>query len=196
MVQQRQAEHLGYFEARGVLGEVMKALKLEISDRRLDSDPRLHPGRAATLVLEGRPFGCFGQLHPALAETRDLPEATYLFELDLNRVVEAATRSNRWVTGFSPSQRSRPVNVILPVVDRDRPAADLMQTIRKAGKPLLEPVELIDRFEAEQLGVGKASQAFRLRYRGKSTLKDEEVQPVHEKIRKALEKQFGAELRS
>ena len=82
------------------------------------------------------------------------------------------------------------------MVDRDCPASDLIQAIRKAGKPLLEQVELIDRFEADQLGVGKASQAFRLRYRGKSTLKDEEVQPVHEKIRQALEKQFGAELRS
>ena len=148
-------------------------------------------------MLEGRPFGCFGQLHPALAEVHDLPEATYLFELDLNRVLEAATRSNRWVTAFRPfptvpfSERD-----LALVVDRDCPSSDLMQAIRKAGKPLLEQVELIDRFEADQLGVGKASQAFRLRYRGKSTLKDEEVQPVHEKIRQALEKQFGAELRS
>ena len=189
--------HLDYFEARGVLGEVMQALKLEISDRRLDSDARLHPGRAATLILEGRPFGCFGQLHPALAEAHDLPDATYLFELDLSRVLEAATRSNRWVTGFRPfptvpfSERD-----LALVVDQQCPSSDLMQAIRKAGKPLLEQVELIDRFEGDQLGAGKASQAFRLRYRGKSTLKDEEVQPVHDKIRKALEKQFGAELRS
>ena len=82
------------------------------------------------------------------------------------------------------------------VVDQQCPSSDLMQAIRKAGKPLLEQVQLIDRFEGDQLGAGKASQAFRLRYRGKSTLKDEEVQPVHDKIRKALEKQFGAELRS
>ena len=73
----------------------MEALQLELSDRRLTDDARLHPGRAATLVLEGRPLGCFGQLHPAMAEELDLPEATYLFELDLARLLDAATRSNR-----------------------------------------------------------------------------------------------------
>ena len=62
---------------------------------------------------------------------------------------------------------------------------------------MLEAVTLIDRFESEQLGADKASQAFRLRYRGKAeTLTDDQVQPVHDKIRQALVKQYGAELRS
>ena len=187
-----------YFDARGRLAEVMEALKLEVSDRRLSDDPRLHPGRAATLVLEGRPLGCFGQLHPQLAEANDLPEATYVFELDLKRLLEAATRSNRWRPAFKPfptvpaSERDLAV-----VVDRALAAGDLVQSIRKAGKPLLEAVTLIDRFESEQLGADKASQAFRLRYRGKAeTLTEDQVQPVHDKIRQALVKQYGAELRS
>ena len=83
------------------------------------------------------------------------------------------------------------------VVPRNLPAGDLLQAIRKAGKPLLESVELIDRFEGGQLTENQCSQAFRLRYRGKeSTLTDEQVQPVHDKVRKALVKQFDAELRS
>jgi len=73
-----------YYEARGVLSRVMEALHLELSDRPLADDARLHPGRAATLVMEGRPLGCFGQLHPALADDLSLPESTYLFELDLS----------------------------------------------------------------------------------------------------------------
>ena len=187
-----------YFQARGVLTRVMEALQLELTDRRLSDDPRLHPGRTATLVLEGRPLGCFGQLHPALAEELDLPEATYLFELDLSRLLDAATRSNRWTPSFKPyptvpfSERDLAV-----VVDRSSASADLIQAIRKAGKPLLEQVELVDRFEGEQLGENKVSQAFRLRYRGKNeTLTDDKIQPVHDKVRAALSKQFQAELRS
>ncbi len=186
-----------YYDARGCLTQVMQGLHLEISDRVLNDDERLHPGRAATLVLEGRPLGCFGQLHPSIAEQRDLPEATYLFELDFQRLLEAATRSNRWIPAFKPfatvpaSERDLAV-----VVDRNCPSALLMQAIRKAGKPLLEHVDLLDRFEGAQLGENKVSQAFRLRYRGKSTLKDEDVQPVHDKVRTALVKQFKAELRS
>ena len=189
---------LDYFAARGRLAEVMQALKLELSDRRLEDDPRLHPGRAATLVLEGRPLGCFGQLHPELAAKQDLPEATFLFELDLQRLLDAATRSNRWTPAFKPfatvpaSERDLAV-----VVQSTIASSDLAQCIRKAGKPLLEAVTLIDRFEGEQVGSGMASQAFRLRYRGKSeTLTEDQVAPVHEKIRKALVKQFSADLRS
>ena len=37
-----------------------------------------------------------------MAEELDLPEATYLFELDLMRLLEAATRSNRWTLSFKP----------------------------------------------------------------------------------------------
>ena len=175
-----------YHEARGRLTQVMQGLNLEVSDRTLDKDERLHPGRAATLVLEGRPLGCFGQLHPRLAEQRDLPEATYLFELDLQRLLEAATRSNRWVPTFKtfPTVPSSERDLAV-VVDRNCPSALLMQAIRKAGKPLLEHVDLLDRFEGEQLGENKVSQAFRLRYRGKTTLKDDEVQPVHDKVRSA-----------
>ena len=187
-----------YFQARGVLTRVMETLQLELSDRRLSDDSRLHPGRAATLILEGRPLGCFGQLHPGLAEELDLPEATYLFELDLTRLLDAATRSNRWTPSFKAyptvpfSERDLAV-----VVDRSSAAADLIQAIRKAGKPLLEQVELVDRFEGAQLGDNKVSQAFRLRYRGKNeTLTDDKIQPVHDKVRAALSKQFQAELRS
>ncbi|MGB1776378.1 MAG: phenylalanine--tRNA ligase subunit beta [Synechococcus sp.] len=187
-----------YFEARGVLTRVMHSLHLDLSDRRLTDDERLHPGRAATLVLEGRPLGCFGQLHPALAESLDLPAATYLFELDLDRLLDAATRSNRWTPSYKafPTVPSSERDLAV-VVSKDCLAGDLIQTIRKAGKPLLEHVELIDRFEGEQLGDAMASQAFRLRYRGKTeTLTDDKVQPVHDKVRQALVKQFKAELRS
>ena len=83
------------------------------------------------------------------------------------------------------------------LVPKTLPAADLMQAIRKAGKPLLESVELIDRFEGGQLLDDQCSQAFRLRYRGKdSTLTDEQLQPVQEKVRQALVQQFKVELRS
>ena len=58
-------------------------------------------------------------------------------------------------------------------------------------------MELVDRFEADHLGDNKVSQAFRLRYRDKDqTLTDEMIQPVHDKVRAALQKSFQAELRS
>jgi phenylalanyl-tRNA synthetase beta chain len=149
-------------------------------------------------VVEGRPAGWFGQLHPQRAEALDLPVATYVFELMLEPLLLAATRGNRWQAAFRPfatvpaSERD-----LALVVPRDTSSAALLGAIRKAGRPLLEQAELVDRYEGQQLEAGRCSQAFRLRYRdSRRTLTDQEVERVHSKVRAALEKQFGAMVRS
>ena len=187
-----------YFAARGVLQRALLSLALPVEDRVLKDQPLLHPGRAAQVVVEGRPAGWFGQVHPELAERYDLPAATYLFQLDLPPLLSAATRRNRWqpaFAGFATVPASeRDLALLVPATTA---SSQLLQAIRKAGKPLLEQAELVDRYEGEQVGAGRCSQAFRLRYRDpKRTLTDAEVDQAHQTIRAALEKQFGAELRA
>ena len=187
-----------YHQARGLLQQALVALAIPIEDRPLTQHPLLHPGRAAQLVVEGRPQGWFGQLHPEQAEKLDLPQTSIIFELELDALLIAATRRNRWQPAFAPyatvpaSERDLAV-----VVAASTHSAELLQVIRKAGKPLLEHAELVDRYEGGQLAAGQCSQAFRLRYRDASrTLTDEEVEAAHSSIRAALEKQLGALLRS
>jgi phenylalanyl-tRNA synthetase beta chain len=186
-----------YFEARGVLAGALNGLAIPIEDRVLAGHGLLHPGRAAELVVEGRAAGWFGQLHPEHAEAMDLPEATFVFELDLQALLTSATRKNRLQPSFRPfatvPASERDLAVVVPTAAK---ASELVQVMRKAGKPLLEHVELIDRYEGEQVGEGLCSQAFRLRYRHPDrTLTDEEVDGSHGAIRSALEKQLDAQLR-
>ena len=187
-----------YFQARGLLQRALFSLALPVEDRRLSDQPLLHPGRAAQVVVEGRPAGWFGQVHPELAERFDLPAATYLFQLDLMPLLSAATRRNRWQPAFSSFATVPASERDLALVVPDTIAsAQLLQAIRKAGKPLLEQAELVDRYAGEQVAQGHCSQAFRLRYRdAKRTLTDAEVDQAHAAIRAALEKQFQAQLRS
>lgn len=186
-----------YFQARGVLQQVLRSLAVPTDDRPLIDHPLLHPGRAAQVLVEGRPSGWFGQLHPQRAEALDLPAATHLFELDLLTVLTAATRRSRWQPAFSTyatvPAAERDLALVVP---RTTCSAELLQVIRKAGKPLLEHAELIDRYEGDQLEPDRCSQAFRLRYRDpKRTLTDEQVEQAHGRVRTALEKQLGAQLR-
>ena len=191
-----------YHEARGVLQQALASLKLPIDDRTLAMDPGkdqplLHPGRAAELVVEGRSAGWFGQLHPQATEDLDLPEASYAFELDLQALLIAITRQNRWSPLFRPfatvPASERDLAIVVP---RSTSTSALLQAMRKAGKPLLEQVELIDRYEGEQVAEGCCSQAFRLRYRDpERTLTDEAVETAHAKVRASLEKQFKAQQR-
>lgn len=189
---------LSYGQARGVLQQALASLAIPCEDRPLQDHPLLHPGRAAQIVVEGRPAGWFGQLHPEQAQTLDLPDSTHLFELELGALLTAATRRNRWQPAFAPfatvpaSERDLAV-----VVSADCRSADLLQVIRKAGKPLLEHAELVDRYTGDQLADGQCSQAFRLRYRDpERTLTDEAVEQAHAAVQAALEKQLGAQLRA
>ncbi|MEB3350593.1 MAG: phenylalanine--tRNA ligase subunit beta [Cyanobacteriota bacterium] len=193
---------LTYPMARGVLQEALAALQLLPVDQPMAAEGAppglLHPGRSAVLLLEGRSVGWFGQIHPQRADDLDLPEATHLFELTLAPLLVAATRPQRWQPPFTPyptvpaSERDLAV-----VVSQTVAAADLLQAIRKAGRPLLEHVELIDRYVGRQLDDGTCSQAFRLRYRDpQRTLTDSDVDPVHQQVRASLEQRFKAELRS
>jgi phenylalanyl-tRNA synthetase beta chain len=186
-----------YFQARGVLQAGLEPLRLPLEERPLTDAPLLHPGRAAQLVVEGKSAGWFGQLHPAEADALDLPAATYVFQLELEPLLSAGTRRNRWQPAFRPfatvPASERDLALVVPT---DTSAAALLAAIRKAGKPLLEQAELVDRYEGAQLEAGRCSQAFRLRYRDSArTLTDEEVEAAHGRVREALERQFGAEQR-
>ena len=199
---------LTYWQARGVLQQALSPFRLPLEDRPPAATPDggaadglaalLHPHRRADLVLEGRPVGWFGQLHPALAEELHLPESTHLFQLSLAALRQAATRPGRWQPQFHPFPTVPAAERDLAlVVARETTAAALLAAIRKAGKPLLEQVELLDRYEGEPIPDGSCSQAFRLRYRdARRTLTDTEVEATHGKVREALRRQFAAELRS
>ena len=74
--------------------------------------------------------------------------------------------------------------------------ASVLQTIRKAGGQLLENVDLLDRYSGSPIPEGSCRLAVRLRFRDpKATLRDEQVDPLLNKVRQSLEKSFKAELR-
>jgi phenylalanyl-tRNA synthetase beta chain len=75
--------------------------------------------------------------------------------------------------------------------------SEIEKVITKAGKDLLESVELFDEYRGENVPEGQRSLAFRLIYRASDrTLTEAEVEPVHNKVREALVEKFGVNLRS
>ena len=192
-----QPSPLSYHEGRGLLGRAFDQLGLSLQDRRSSDDSRLHPGRSASLVLEGKVIGVFGEVHPRLAETHDLPAGTLIFDLNLQPVLTAASRSNRYCPPFKAfatvpaSERD-----LAFVVDENQDVASVLQAIRKAGGQLLEKVDLLDRYSGTPIPQGSCSLAVRLRFRDpKATLREEQVDPLLNKVRQSLEKSFNAELR-
>jgi phenylalanyl-tRNA synthetase beta chain len=187
-----------WFEAKGILESVFQQLGLQVeyqSDRR---DSRLHPGRTASLWIRGSRLGIFGQLHPQLRQEKGLPDSVYVFQLDLDVLLNSLDEDEILVPQFKPYST-------YPAADRDIAffapvkvtVAEIEKAITKAGKDLLESVELFDEYRGENVPQGQRSLAFRLIYRASDrTLTDTEVEPVHNKVREALVEKFGVSLRS
>ena len=73
----------------------------------------LHPGRAASLLLDGQPVGVLGEVHPVVRRNFDLPEQTIcLAELDLDALIAAPSG---WC-GISGISRMPALNEDLAVV--------------------------------------------------------------------------------
>ena len=66
-----------------------------------------------------------------------------------------------------------------------------------AGGALVEEVELFDLYRGEQLGAGKKSLAFRIRYRDpEATLTDQRVDEAHARVVQEASARFGALVRA
>ena len=192
-------EPLSWFAAKGVLESVFQRLGLSVDYRSDSEDERLHPGRTASLWVRGRlRLGTFGQLHPQLRQAQDLPDEVYVFQLNWSVLMTCLATGQRKAVKFSPYST-------FPASDRDIAfyapvtvsVADLAKAMTKAGGKLLNTVTLFDEYQGESVPEGQRSLAFRLIYRALDrTLTDEDVEPVHQKVRAALEKQFQVALRS
>ncbi|MEM8503312.1 MAG: phenylalanine--tRNA ligase subunit beta [Cyanobacteria bacterium P01_D01_bin.1] len=192
-----------WYEAKGVLECVFDNLGLSVDYRSESGEARLHPGRTAGLFVRGRTrLGTFAQLHPVLRRERDLPESVYVFELDW-AVLETC------LTSKSTSKSTKAVKFesysTYPASDRDLAffastdvtVAELERAISKSGGKLLESVVLFDEYKGKGVPEGERSLAFRLVYRaGDRTLTDKDIDPVHQKVRAALEKAHKVSLRS
>ncbi|NER26897.1 MAG: phenylalanine--tRNA ligase subunit beta [Symploca sp. SIO1C4] len=187
-----------WYEAKGVLECAFERLGLDVEYQPNHSDSRLHPGRTASLWLHGQSLGQFGQLHPQLRSELGLPDAVYGFELELYVLLEAMAQEEKLTPRFrtysSYPAADRDIAFFAPVKVS---TAEIERVTKQAAGNLLESVQVFDQYQGESVPDNQRSLAFRLVYRASDrTLTDQEVEPVHQKVREALVEKFGVTLRS
>lgn len=126
-----------------------------------------HPGRCAELVVVAdgteRVVGHAGELHPRVVKALGLPARTCAMELDLDTLEQAGDG-----TPQAPSISAFPMATqdVALVVDKPVPAAEVEAALREGAGELLEAIRLFDVYvNDEQLGDGKKSLAYALRFR-------------------------------
>ncbi|MDN5769580.1 MAG: phenylalanine--tRNA ligase subunit beta, partial [Microlunatus sp.] len=133
------------------------------------------------------------ELHPQVIPAYGLPERTAAVEIDLSALLEAAPPRSSVVPISTYPVAKEDVALI---VGSDVPAATVQAALRRGAGPLLETVELFDVYTGPQVGDGRKSLAFALRFRASDrTLTDAESGSARDAAVAAASEEVAAEPR-
>ena len=161
---------------------------------RADAHAPWHPGRCAALVVDDRVVGHAGELHPRVISAFDLPARSCAMELELDAFEPEA----------EPVPVAKPISTY-PVATQDValvvadavPAGEVAAALRDGAGELLESIRLFDVYTGSQIGPGRRSLAFALRFRATDrTLTVEETTAARDAAIAEAARRTGAELRS
>ncbi len=175
----------------------MKAdLEALFADRPLQFEkqthPALHPGRSATLVLEGKTIGFLGEIHPAWVQKYELDSAPVVFEVALAPLTERPFPAYQPVTRFPSVERD-----LALLVAQEQAVQPLLDALRKTASPLIRNIELFDLYQGKGIDQNKKSLAFRVVMQDTAgTLADAVVEEAMQELIHIATQKFDAALRA
>ncbi|EKU81890.1 phenylalanine--tRNA ligase subunit beta [Massilia timonae] len=159
--------------------------------------PALHPGRCATVELDGKQIGLVGELHPRWLQKYDLPQAPVLFEVDADALCERVVPRYTEISKFPGATRD-----LALVVKQDVPAQRVIDAFNAeiaanpAGK-IVQAVVLFDEYRGKGLETDEKSLAFRFSLQDtQSTLQDEAVDAIMAAVAESASTKLNARLRA
>jgi phenylalanyl-tRNA synthetase beta chain len=179
-----------------VKGDVEALLAPQRAEFAPGTHPAMHPGRCATVRLNGRDIGVVGELHPRWRQQWELGHPPVLFELDLDAVLARPLPAFVPVPKFQPAER----DIAVTVGDAVTHAA-LMDAIHSADTGgLLRDALLFDVYKPKQPVAGLApnekSLAVRLTLASdEATLTDEQIDAAVQSVVDRIASRLGGRLR-
>lgn len=182
-----------FYDIKGLVEGILEVCGIVDYTLQKTDTPTFHPGRNAEILLGDRQIGTFGEAHPEVLENYDLPYKAYLFEFDMEVLVDGAIFAKR----FEPIPIYPTVERDLAIVVDKEVLSDMpTELIYATGGELVKSVRLFDVYEGEQVPEGKKSLAYAITYHSATeTLTDKAVNTLHDKVVKHLNQKLGAELR-
>ncbi|MFP4316659.1 MAG: phenylalanine--tRNA ligase subunit beta [Desulfovibrionales bacterium] len=176
-------ENIDYSDLKGLVEALFAFLRITgVSYTLKEGHPFLSP--CVVCERETLEVGVLGRLKSRVAEEYNARSDVWLAELDLELLADLSRQSAicfRNLPTFPPVRRD--VTVIAPMTLH---MGRIMETIHKVSPTLLEDVQLVDIYQ-ESADAHERNLTLRLTYRHpERTLKDTEVDKVHQKLAQAL----------
>jgi phenylalanyl-tRNA synthetase beta chain len=159
-------------DAVDAVRRVAETVGVEVTVRPAAAAP-WHPGRCAEVSVGDVVLGHAGELHPRVCGAYGVPARTAAAEVDLSRLLEHAVDV---VEAPSYSNFNVAKEDVALVVDSTVSVAEVEAALRAGAGEYLESIRLFDVYTGPQVGEGKKSLAFALRFRAPDrTLTEQEA---------------------
>lgn len=152
-----------------------------------------HPGRCAEIHVNNKVIGHAGEFNPSVIEKYGLAGKIYGFEIDIDVLIENSISKTAPVFSAMPVVKED----LAFVLDKSVQAISIIKTIKESAGSILEEIRLFDVYEGSNIGPGKKSLAFNLRFRSSDrTLESDEISKIRAQLIKVVEQTHGGSLRS
>jgi phenylalanyl-tRNA synthetase beta chain len=172
-----------FFVVKGVIEALFDILKISRYSFTRSSEPFLHPGQSADLLIGGDKIGYVGALSPLIIDRLDIKAnnpSIILAELDIDLIRSFAMQILKYhpLPRYPSIERDTAI-----VIDESLESSEIVALLKSCSSDLIEDVTLFDVYQGKNIPEGKKSIAFSVRYRASDrTLKDEEVDALHNQI--------------
>ncbi len=188
----QESSTVDFFDMKGDLEAV---LELTANDKAFTfsatKHPALHPGQAAAILLEGKPVGVIGTVHPELERKFGLNGRTVVFEIEWAAISTKVIPEAATVSKFPSNRRD-----IAVVVDDAVASGDVISTCLSAGGELLTDASLFDVYVGKGVEEGKKSLAIALTLQSADrTLEEADIAASVSAVVEALAASHAATLR-
>jgi phenylalanyl-tRNA synthetase beta chain len=182
----------GFLEFKGDSQAGLRAITGRDADAVTTQHNGLHPGKTASLLVDGKDAATIGAVDPRLLAAYEITARVYV---GLSRMSDVPPYQ---LPRFEAPSRFPGVERDLAlIVDPEIPAHEIVHAINVGGNGVLRNVVVFDEYRGPQVGENRKSIAVRVTLgRGDATLTDSEADACVAQILASLRERVGAQIRS
>ena len=183
-----------FFTLKGELEAIFAGLRVKKARyTAIRNNPSYHPGRCASVSIDGVEVGVMGQVHPIVAKNYGIDAEVYCAEISFTKLCGLMLPE----ATYTPLPKYPAVTRDLSLIcDEEITVAQAEDVITASAGKLLRGVKLFDIYRGTGVPEGKKSMAFSLELRADDrTLTDTDSEAVVAKVLDALKEKLNAILR-
>ena len=185
-------ESYSYYDAKGIVDTILDMFNISstrVKYTRFETD-EFHPNRSALVLLDNNPLCVMGDIYPTKKEIKD---SMILLEMNLSVLFATKSKNIKFEPISAYPQSSRDYAFI---IDDSINYIDIKNEVKKCSS-LIKEVSIFDIYKGKNLAQNEKSIALTVVFESNDhTLKDNEIDEVHNKIVETLNKKFNVSLRS